>query len=64
MRLERDWLDVAKIIRDEKMSEPQRHSLAVAIAKKVSSVNQFFNVKKFITVASSTLDEGWPNRVK
>ena len=40
MRLERDWLDVAKIIRDEKMSEPQRHSLATNIAKKVSSVNQ------------------------
>ena len=60
---ERDWLDVAKIIRDEDMSEAQRHSLATKIANKISELNQFFNHRKFITVASDTLPPGWPNRM-
>lgn len=57
---ERDWLDVAKLIRDSDLSEAQRNLLATKIANKISELNQFFNSRKFITVASDTLPLGWP----
>jgi len=60
---ERDWLDVAKIIRDSELSEAERKTLSTKIANKISSLNQFFNHRKFITVASDTLPPGWPNRI-
>lgn len=60
---ERDWLDVAKIIRDEDLPESIRISLSTKIANKISELNQFFNYKKFIAVSSNTLPSGWPNKM-
>lgn len=60
---ERELLRIAKTIRNMKGPQGFKDDFAEAIAEAMVEEDQFFNSKKFLTLAKDVLPEGWPNRM-
>ena len=54
---------IAEMIRNLDCPLDQKKNYIDAVCVEMFKIDQFFNTKRFRTIASQVLDEGWPNNV-
>ena len=55
---------IAKMVRNLECPLPQKINYINSVCYELNKLDQFFNTKRFKTIAMQELDKGWPNHVE